>query len=554
MAELVFYRRGEELMRFSLERDRTVVGRGERCDVAVPEGEVARTQFAVERRDEEFHLVDLSGQGTVVGGTRQSALKLADGADIGLGPWRAIFRSESGGYAAIPTASGKATTEVMAREADPAVPVRLRIRSGGKDRTLGFRLNEVTLGKDPNVHVVLDDRFASASHARLTRKGGAFHLRDLGSTNGTYVNGSRVIEAEVALGSVIRIGESEIVVEPELKEGESAVFEGMVGSDPAMARIQEVIQRVAPSPAAVAIFGETGTGKELVACAIHKRSSRAGGPYIPINCAAISKEIMESELFGHEKGAFTGATTQRKGAFEEAHQGTLFLDEVGELPSDLQAKLLRALELGEVRRVGASKPMTVDVRVVAATNRDLLAETRAGRFREDLYYRLCVIPIHLPPLRQRKSDLIPVAEHFVRQFSPPGPPVTLSAGAKTRLKAHRWPGNVREVKNVIHRALLLRRGPQIDAEDLVFEEVGLFGSGPGSTTGSELDVVYLPGKSMKDVEREVLEKGLKRNGGNRDLTAEELRIARSTVFARIKEWAIDVPGATSGVHRTPAGS
>jgi DNA-binding NtrC family response regulator len=295
----------------------------------------------------------------------------------------------------------------------------------------------------------------------------------------------------------------------------------------------------------VIVFGETGTGKELVARAIHSRSPRIKGPFIPINCAAISKEIMESEIFGHEKGAFTGATALRKGAFEEAHEGTLFLDEVGELPIDLQAKLLRALELGEVRRVGATKSMNVDVRVVAATNRDLLAETKEGRFREDLYYRLCVIPVHVPPLRQRKADILPVADHFVRVFSPPGAPVTLSETARSRLLSHRWPGNIRELKNVVHRALLLRRGPSIEAEDIAFEEVGIFG-GSVKKTVSEDDVLYLPGKTMKDVEREVLEKSLRRNSGNREATAEELKVARSTVFARIKEFELEIPGAGKG--------
>jgi two-component system, NtrC family, response regulator HydG len=550
MAELVFFRRGEELMRFSLERERTVVGRGERCDVAIPEGEVAKQQFSVERRGDYFYIVDLSGNGTSVGGSMVKDAKLQDGADIALGPWRAIFKLASGGYSSIATRRDGGSTDVMARDQGEPIPVRLRIRTGGKDRSMTYRLNEITIGKDPDSHVVLDDRFASSHHFRLTRRGNVFHLKDLGSTNGTFVNGSRVLEGEIAIGAVIRVGESEMVIEPQPKQGEAPNFEGMVGDDPGLGRVRDVIERVAPSTAAVLIFGETGTGKELVARAIHNRSPRAQGPFIPINCAAISKEIIESELFGHEKGAFTGATAQRRGAFEEANEGTLFLDEIGELPLDLQAKLLRALELGEIRRVGSSKPMRVDVRVVAATNRDLMGDTREGRFREDLYYRLCVIPVQIPPLRQRKGDLITIAEHFIRVFSPTDATVTLSSGARNRLASHRWPGNIRELKNVIHRALLLRRGPSIEAEDIAFEEVGLF-SGASKPGGGGEDVVYLPGKAMKDIEREVLEKALRRNKGNREATAEELKVARSTVFARIKEYEIDVPSGVMGSRQTP---
>jgi transcriptional regulator with GAF, ATPase, and Fis domain len=226
---------------------------------------------------------------------------------------------------------------------------------------------------------------------------------------------------------------------------------------------------VAPSGVAVTIFGETGTGKELVAHAIHARSTRRDRPFIPVNCAALNKELIESELFGHEKGAFTGADRARAGAFEEAHGGTLFLDEIGELSPELQAKLLRVLESGEVKRVGSSKPIHADVRVVAATHRDLLAMARKGQFREDLYYRLCVFPLTLPPLRRRLNDLSLLTDHFVQRFSPPGVAVKVSSGARTRLAAHPFTGNIRELRNVVHRALLLRSGSTIEPDQIVFD-------------------------------------------------------------------------------------
>jgi DNA-binding NtrC family response regulator len=285
----------------------------------------------------------------------------------------------------------------------------------------------------------------------------------------------------------------------------------------------------------VAILGESGTGKELVARALHDCSERAARPFIPINCAAISKELIESELFGHEKGAFTGAANAHKGAFEEADGGTLFLDEIGELSVDLQAKLLRVLENGEIKRVGSSRPSHVDVRVVAATNKDLLALAREGRFREDLYYRLCVVPLHLPPLRSRRGDILAIAEHFLRTYSPRGQTVRLTPAAVERLQAHTWPGNIRELRNVVHRALLLRKGASIEATDLSFDQEVNRDTGvlvPGFAPGMTLEQMLLK------LERQIIEAALRRYNNNRERVARELGIARSTLFKRLKEWGL----------------
>jgi DNA-binding NtrC family response regulator len=225
----------------------------------------------------------------------------------------------------------------------------------------------------------------------------------------------------------------------------------------------------------------------------------------------------------------------RKGAFEEADGGTLFLDEIGELPLDLQAKLLRALESGEIKRVGASRPMNVDVRVVAATNRDLLAASREGKFREDLYYRLCVIPLHLPPLRNRRGDVVGLAEHFVRVYSPRGQTVRFTQGALERLQHHTWPGNIRELRNVVHRALLLRKGPNIDAGDISFDqevnrETGI--AVPELPPGMTLE------QMLEKLERQIVEAALRRYNNNRERVARELGVARSTLFKRLKDWGL----------------
>ncbi len=304
-----------------------------------------------------------------------------------------------------------------------------------------------------------------------------------------------------------------------------------------MRELFELIDRVAPSAAPVAIFGETGTGKELVARALHNRSDRAKGAFIPVNCAAISRELIESELFGHEKGAFTGALTTRRGAFEEASGGTIFLDEIGELSADLQAKLLRTLELGEIKRVGATRPFRVDARVVSATHRDLRALVRKGAFREDLYYRLCVIRAELPPLRRRPADIPLLVEHFVHRLSPRGIRPQIAPQALALLQGHSWPGNVRELRNVLARALLLRRGPIVAASDIQFD-----GQEAATDPGTDSDdVVTLPGKTLQDVENEAILKALRRHGGNRRATARELGLARSTMQKRAAELGVPPP-------------
>ncbi len=335
------------------------------------------------------------------------------------------------------------------------------------------------------------------------------------------------------------MGEAELIIEPQATTSRGvANYQGIIGNDPSVAQLADLIERVAPSSAAIAIFGESGTGKELVARAVHTRSRRAERPFIPVNCAAISKELIESELFGHEKGSFTGAVGAHKGAFEEADGGTLFLDEIGELPLEMQAKLLRALESGEIKRVGAARPLNVDVRIVAATNRDLMADARRGRFREDLYYRLCVIPLTLTPLRNRLSDVMALADHFVKTFAPRGQNIRISGAAVERLTRHKWPGNIRELRNVIHRALLLRRGESIEEDDLTFDVPR------ENDPAAFLKIDALPDNLSLEELTAVAEKAivmavLDRHDGNRERTLKQLKMSRSSLYKRLKEWGLD---------------
>lgn len=325
-----------------------------------------------------------------------------------------------------------------------------------------LRVGSASQGND----LVLESDTVSRYHFELVLDELGFRLRDLGSTNGTFVDGVRALDVYLRAGATVQVGGARLVFEPTEREADVALsaedsFGPLVGRSAPMRHLFSILERVAPTDATVLVEGESGTGKELVATALHQNSKRNGGPLIVFDCAAAPANTLESELFGHEKGSFTGATTRRIGVIEEADGGTLFLDELGELPLELQPKLLRVLEQRQVRRLGSNRPISVDIRVVAATNRDLARETNAGTFREDLYYRLAVVRLRLPSLRDRRDDIPLLSEHLIRQLlrSDPGRAEALLAGISgdiwQRLQAQPWPGNVRELRNVIERTLVM---------------------------------------------------------------------------------------------------
>jgi DNA-binding NtrC family response regulator len=542
MPELAFFRHGEELLRVALD-ERIAIGRDPGCDVTLPDLALSRVHAIVERRGETWHLLDRSGRARVAGAAASEEAPLTDGAEIALGTWRALFRTAAAGPVEETRAAGDTQLRTGEERAGPPA-ARLRIRAGGRERTVPVTAAGVTVGKDPTCDAPIDDAFVSTRHLRIEPQGSAWALVDLGSTNGTFISGARVTRAELPLGVPVQLGDAEIVLEPrEAQEAPRAeAFEGMISRDPAMRQVFELVERVGASEAAVAILGETGTGKELVSRALHACSTRREGPFIPVNCSAIAESLIESELFGHEKGAFSGAERMRKGAFEEADRGTIFLDEIGELPLDLQPKLLRVLELGEVKRVGASRPITVNVRIVAATHRDLRAQVRAGKFREDLFYRLCVVPITVPPLRQRKGDVRALAEIFLERAAPRGLVLRWSPEALARLDGYDWPGNVRQLRNVVQRALLFRgEGLVIPPSAVTFEDTRT----TPADTGDD-DTMYVRGLSLEEIEREAIRLSLRRNRGKRAAVVKELQIAKSTVMKRIGQWALQHEGRTAG--------
>jgi len=375
-----------------------------------------------------------------------------------------------------PSVSDDAGTRTLSTGVDRLVQPARIVVIDGVDRGAAVDLTGgvAKVGTSPGNSLRLTDATISRIHCELSLVPGGVRVVDDGSTNGTFVDGHRVRDIDLATGATVRVGATTLRIivgedEIEIPLSTRDRFGGVVGASVAMRRVYALLERAAPSNATVLLQGETGTGKELVARAIHDASRRAKGPFVAIDCGAIAPSLVESELFGHVRGAFSGAIGDRKGLFEEADGGTLFLDEIGELPIALQAKLLRVLETFEVRRVGSNATRRVDVRVVAATNRPLAPAVNEGAFREELYYRLAVVEIVLPPLRARREDIPLLATHFSNQFG--GAPTTSSPDFVSALMTRSWPGNVRELRNFIERQITLggvdgEKGPKRAARSL----------------------------------------------------------------------------------------
>ena len=423
----------------------------------------------------------------------------------------------------------------------------------GADRGLEVevRATKVAIGSSDANDLVLNDTTVSRRHAMLTVEGDRYVLRDLGSTNGTVVDGTKVVEAYLSPGARIKFGDTEVVFQPRKKWERVDVrdadhFGALYGSTPAMKSVFSMLAKLAPTDLSCILIGETGTGKELAARAIHAHSARAQQPFMVVDCGAISENLIESELFGHERGSFTGADRQRIGAFEAAHGGTVFLDEIGELPIELQPKLLRVLERKEVKRLGSAKHNEVDVRVVAATHRDLPAMIREGSFREDLYYRLAEVVLELPPLRDRADDIAVIARRILEEMATDEVVPEISAEALAELSRRQWPGNVRELRNALKRALVLAAGPTLEVGDLQAERRSP-SSEVRARTESENNAVAkadiadeLPIKEARDrwvapMEREYLVRVVKRCGGDLDKAAEEAGIHRKSLERLLRQ-------------------
>ncbi|WP_083682167.1 sigma 54-interacting transcriptional regulator [Archangium sp. Cb G35] len=444
-------------------------------------------------------------------------------------------------------------TEVLVLESRATLKLRkCRIQvSAGPDegKSLVSDKERLRCGAHPTNDLVLaEDRTASRHHFEIINTERGWLLVDLNSTNGTFLDGRRIERAYLSAGAQIRAGSStltfapideEVTVEPD-REGELC---GLVGQSVKMRQVFALIKKIAPMDVSVIIGGETGTGKELVAQAIHELSGRKKGPMVVLDCGAIPPNLIESELFGHEKGSFTGAMAARPGAFERAHGGTIFLDELGELRLDLQPKLLRVLENREVRRVGGNDTLEVDCRVIAATNRDLPKEIAAGNFREDLFFRLSVINLQLPPLRERREDIPLIlkrgladpevmARHGRKRISPE---------ALSLLMAYGWPGNVRELMNVLSHVLAFSDGEEVLPEHLPPRVRGQQREGP-LPFNEHLTFKDAKEQLLENFEREYVTSVLTRCEGNLSRAARESGLHRKSIERLVKKYQLDAKG------------
>lgn len=416
----------------------------------------------------------------------------------------------------------------------------------GPERGTSVKLRDtaITFGSDSTSTMVLTDATVSRQHLQAELVDGTVFVQDLGSRNGTTLEGARVTRTSIGFGAEIALGRTVVKFLPDEEEvrpqaAATTAFGSIVGGDTKMRQLFAMLQNVAPTHATVLIEGETGTGKELIAEEIHKHSDRKNGPFVVFDCGAVPRELIESLLFGHVKGSFTGAIADKKGAFAEAHGGTIFLDEIGEMAIDLQPALLRVLDKRTVRKVGSNVFENIDVRVVAATNRDLRQEVQNRNFREDLYYRLAVIRVSVPPLRERDTDLELLIRHFVRIFAPQ---LTVAPGDMARLLAHEWPGNVRELKNTIERACVLASGSTIHLDASFANPQPARASQPtlsrAEPVRTDLPFKEAKGQLVEAFEREYLEGLMKKHRSNLSAASREAEIDRKHLRELVRKYGL----------------
>ncbi|MBI4735240.1 MAG: sigma-54-dependent Fis family transcriptional regulator [candidate division NC10 bacterium] len=432
------------------------------------------------------------------------------------------------GYAVLTASSGEQGLDLLKKEGADLVVTDVRM--AGMD---GLQVLEEVRKADPNIQVIILTAFGTIEMAVEAMKAGAFH----------YISKPfNRDELKLTIRKALQLKDLErenLALRQELRT--RLGLDAIIADSPQMQQILEMLGRVAPTETTVLILGESGTGKELIARAIHGSSPRAQGSFVAVNCAAIPENLLESELFGHVKGAFTGAIRDRVGKFEAAEGGTIFLDEIGEMRPDLQVKILRVLEERTLERVGDNTLIRVDVRVLAATNKDLTKAIQAGEFREDLYYRLNVVPLSIPPLRERREDIRPLAQHFLQRLGAP-PRLTIAPDAFKALETYDWPGNVRELENALERAMIFHRGDVITLADLP-ETI----RAPRAKEAAALPV-SLPeaGLSLEEVEKELILRALQKHDWNQSRAARYLGITRHTLLYRMEKHSITRPGGRGG--------
>ncbi len=502
---LCLSRGGKRIRVFALGEAALEVGSDPSCDVAIHAGEVPARALLIQSRGGTVYVYDLAKQ---PGLGARSLMPI--GATLAVGDGYAVTRLKTHASSA-----REGTTQLLHSH-----PQELRRLSLVQGRHCGAKVHDIgeeplSVGGAPDNVISLSDRTVSRYHCRIEPFVGGVCVRDLGSTNGTWVDGTRVRRQLLRPGAILRVGRTELRVV--CREAPTGSAPATVLASSAMLVVMADVDRFATLPWPVLIRGETGVGKEHVARALHDRGPRSRGPWVALNAGGLTRELVESELFGHARGAFTGAVQAHRGAFERAHGGTLFLDEVAELPPDLQTRLLRVLETWCVRRLGSEAERLVDVRLVCATHRDLGAMVREGRFRSDLYYRIHRLVVDVPPLRSRPDDVASLARHFLGQMQGELGSRELDAQALERLCSYPWPGNVRELRNVLEHAAVDSDAASIGLEVI---ERALRRIGDRLATKPSIDSL-----------REALEQ----YGGNVSAAARALGIPRSTFRDRLRD-------------------
>jgi transcriptional regulator with AAA-type ATPase domain/pSer/pThr/pTyr-binding forkhead associated (FHA) protein len=531
MARLLFYRGkaasdAPPLFMVRLRQGRTRIGRTDDCDIVLPDNEISRSHALIDLIGEHYQLMDRSSNGTFRNQERIKSARLEQGDWLRFGPFYAqveLREQEHQAPTEDPQPESRHEEILEVHEGLTFSQAQLLIRSGSGEgqryRLKGARFSVGGRGS----RIILPDPGLVRDHVFIRLYEGRAMVEP--GQGASWLGRSRIRDIlPLNPGEEVRIGSTELSIswDTQMDTPVAERFGELVGQTPIMQRLFGILRRMAAHEAPVLLLGASGTGKELCAKGIHDASPRAGRPFVAINCGAIPSNLFESEMFGHEKGSFTGANDRKDGAFLRADGGTLFLDEAGELPEDAQVKLLRTLESGEVRRVGGSEIYFPDIRIVAATNRNLLEAVQARKFRQDLYFRLAVLTVPIPALKDRSEDIALLAETLLRRNHPGA---TLTPEAIRILQGYHWPGNVRELRNVLTRAFVLGGSP-ITPEFLEFQQTELPPSLPGRN-------------ALEEAERELVLEALRKNGNNRSRAARALGIPRTTLVYKLQRWGIE---------------
>jgi pSer/pThr/pTyr-binding forkhead associated (FHA) protein len=495
---LSLLRDGAQIAQRVLDDQALEIGSAPSCDLVVDD--LPARAFLAQARGGTVWLFDLAA-------TRLEAHVLALDKPVPLGVRHALVRRR------VERATRDGATQPLVPPSEGVPRFSVLVGRGSDARRLRLSERPLRIGSADHNELVLHDPTVSAEHCRLELAGSALMVRDLASRNGTFVQGVRVDRARLQLGARLRVGRTDLHLVADEQEPAR-----LVAASTAMQQVLAEARRFASLPWPVLVLGPSGVGKEELASLLHREGERPKGPFVALNAGGLPRELVESELFGHERGAYTGAHAQRRGVFEQASGGTLFLDEIGELPMALQSRLLRVLETWSIRRVGGESEIPVDVRLVCATHRDLAKMVQDGSFRQDLYYRLANLVLFVSPLRERPEDVLALARHFMRAMAPELGGRRLSTEAEARLLTHTWPGNARELKNVLRAASALSAAQDLDARDI--EGALLRLSGPLAACAPDASA---------------MERTIARYGGNLSAASRALNIPRSTLRDRLKK-------------------